>query len=248
MHRNPDCHGVLGEDHMVTQPSDGVLYLGVALSLGCHGHIVRSAPNHSGAPFDFSSHPECSPAARPAEPPAPGEVEIRYLGAAGPLSALGRGYDPSRGLSSPTPACPGFSLGPGGRMTTRSRTGLTGIDVPAVEAVFAGHSHYDHIGDLPVVLGMADRAQVFVNRTGVHALAPYAAFDQVRQRFVKPDAVAARSGWRFYGIDTSRWIRCATRSARPVRTRRLERKSRGQTTGPIQGPDCPSTTATISAR
>ena len=60
-------------------------------------------------------------------------------------------------------------------MTLPSSRGLADIDVPAVEAVFAGHSHYDHIGDLPVVLGMADRAQVFVNRSGVHALAPYAA-------------------------------------------------------------------------
>ena len=149
-------------------------YLGVALSLGCHGHVVRSAPNHSGASFDFSRHPECSPAPRPAEPPAPGEVEIRYLGAAGLY--LHWGEDSI--LLGPFFSNPGLFrvlLGAWRTDDAAIQRGLAGIDVSAVEAVFAGHSHYDHIGDLPVVLGMADRARVFVNRSGLHALAPYAA-------------------------------------------------------------------------
>ena len=149
-------------------------YLGVALSLGCHGHVVRSAPNHSGAPFDFSRHPECPPAARPAEPPAPGEVEIRYLGAAGLY--LHWGEDSI--LLGPFFSNPGLFrvlLGAWRADETAINHGLEGIDVSAVEAIFAGHSHYDHIGDLPVVLGMAGRARAFVNRSGVHALAPYAA-------------------------------------------------------------------------
>ena len=149
-------------------------YLGVALSLGCHGHVVRSAPNHSGAPFDFSDHPECSPAARPAEPPAPGEVEMRYLGAAGLY--LHWGEDSI--LLGPFFSNPGLFrvlLGAWRADEAAIDHGLDGIDVPAVEAIFAGHSHYDHIGDLPVVLGRAGRARVFVNRSGVHALAPYAA-------------------------------------------------------------------------
>jgi ribonuclease BN (tRNA processing enzyme) len=44
-----------------------------------------------------------------------------------------------------------------------------------VEAIFAGHSHYDHIGDFPAVLTRAPDAHVYVNRAGAHALAPYAA-------------------------------------------------------------------------
>src|SRR6476661_1930186 len=59
-----------------------VLLAGIALCWGC-GHIVRTAPNHPGAPFDFK-HPPCPPAARPTEPlPAEGAVDIRYLGAGG---------------------------------------------------------------------------------------------------------------------------------------------------------------------
>jgi len=149
-------------------------YLGVALSLGCHGHVVRSAPNHSGAPFDFSHHPKCAPAARPEEPPGPGEVEVRYLGAAGLYLQWGEDSI----LLGPYFSNPGLLrvlLGAWRADDCAIQRGLAGIDVSNVEAVFAGHSHYDHIGDLPVVLRMADRARVFVNRSGVHALAPYAA-------------------------------------------------------------------------
>jgi hypothetical protein len=53
--------------------------------------------------------------------------------------------------------------------------GLEGVPVSKVEAIFAGHSHYDHIGDFPAVLERAPRAHVYVNRSGAHALAPYAA-------------------------------------------------------------------------
>ena len=135
---------------------------------------MRNAANHPGAPFDFSHHPECAPAARPAEPPAPGEVEIRYLGAAGLYLSWGEDSI-LLGPFFSNPGLPRVLLGEWRADDAAIQRGLAGIDVPAVEAVFAGHSHYDHIGDLPVVLGMADRAQVFVNRTGVHALAPYAA-------------------------------------------------------------------------
>ena len=120
-------------------------------------------------------------AARPAEPPAPGEVEIRYLGAAGLY--LHWGEDSILlGPFFSNPGLPRVLLGEWRADDAAIQHGLAGIDVPKVEAIFAGHSHYDHIGDLPVVLGMADRAQVFVNRTGVHALAPYAAGRSTRAR------------------------------------------------------------------
>jgi hypothetical protein len=53
--------------------------------------------------------------------------------------------------------------------------GIAGLPLSDVEAIFAGHSHYDHIGDFPAILAKAPHAHVYVNRSGVHALAPYAA-------------------------------------------------------------------------
>lgn len=144
--------------------------LGIALSLGCGGHIVRNAPNHPGAPFDFAS-PPCPLAGRPADTSG---VTIRYLGAAGLY--LRRGEDSI--LLGPFFSNPNLFRVLFGRWRTDDPAiarGLDGVPVSGVEAVFAGHSHYDHIGDLPAILAGAPRARIFVNSSGVHALAPYAA-------------------------------------------------------------------------
>jgi L-ascorbate metabolism protein UlaG (beta-lactamase superfamily) len=147
--------------------------MGIALCLGC-GHVVRNAPNHPGSPFDFE-HPSCSPASRPTEPPAAGAaVDVRYLGAAGLYLRWG---DDSI-LLGPFFSNPGLLrvlLGRWRMDGTAIERGLAGLPLGNVEAIFAGHSHYDHIGDIPAVLAQAPRAHVYVNRSGVHALAPYAA-------------------------------------------------------------------------
>jgi L-ascorbate metabolism protein UlaG (beta-lactamase superfamily) len=142
-----------------------------ALFLGCGGHLVRHAPNHPGAPFDFE-RPPCPPAARAAG--GSDEVEIRYLGAAGLYLRWGEDSI-LLGPYFSNPSLARVLLGRWGMDRAAIDRGLAGVPVPEVEAIFAGHSHCDHIGDLPAILGMADRARVFVNRTGVHALAPYAA-------------------------------------------------------------------------
>jgi L-ascorbate metabolism protein UlaG (beta-lactamase superfamily) len=142
-----------------------------ALFLGCGGHLVRHAPNHPGAPFDFE-RPPCSPAPRTAA--GSGEVEIRYLGAAGLYLRWGEDSI-LLGPYFSNPSLARVLLGRWEMDRAAIDRGLAGVPVSEVEAVFAGHSHGDHIGDLPAVLAMADHARVFVNRSGVHALAPYAA-------------------------------------------------------------------------
>jgi len=136
------------------------------------GHTVRLAPNHPGAPFDFE-RPPCAPAARPSPPAGPEEVELRFLGAAGLYLRWG---DDSILLgpyfSNPGIATAGFGSWRADRAAIAR--GLAGVPVAAVEAILAGHAHYDHIGDLPVILEMAPEARVYVNRSGAHALAPYA--------------------------------------------------------------------------
>jgi L-ascorbate metabolism protein UlaG (beta-lactamase superfamily) len=142
-----------------------------ALLLGCGGHLVRNAPNHRGGPFDFQ-YPPCSPAPRAGV--ETGEVEVRYLGAAGLYLRWG-GDSILLGPYFSNPNLFRVLLGKWGMDRAAIERGLAGVPVSDVEAIFAGHSHYDHIGDLPRVLEMADHARVFANTSGIHALAPYAA-------------------------------------------------------------------------
>jgi len=156
------------------RPLRATLSLAFALFLGCGGQLVYNAPNHPGAPFDFQ-YPPCSPALKAAAPPAMGgEVEVRYLGAAGIYLRWGEDSI----LLGPFFSNPNLFrvlVGKWGMDRAAIDRGLAGVPVSEVEAIFAGHSHYDHLGDLPRVLEMAGHARVFVNFTGVHALAPYAA-------------------------------------------------------------------------
>jgi L-ascorbate metabolism protein UlaG (beta-lactamase superfamily) len=147
------------------------LTLALALSLGCGGHLVRNAPNHPGAPFDFE-RPSCVPASEPAV--GSDEVEMRYLGAAGLYLRWGEDSI-LLGPYFSNPSLARVLLGRWEMDRAAIDRGLAGVPVSAVEAILAGHSHCDHIGDLPAILGMAEHARIFVNRTGVHALAPYAA-------------------------------------------------------------------------
>jgi hypothetical protein len=52
------------------------------------------------------------------------------------------------------------------------RRGLQGMDLSRVRAIAAGHSHYDHIGDLPLVArDYLPGVPIWVNETGANALA-----------------------------------------------------------------------------
>ncbi len=144
----------------------------LTLVLGC-GHMIRHAPNHQNAAFDFEV-PNCSPASRPVVPPPAGSVDLRYLGAGG----LYVGWGADSILLGPYFSNPGVLSvlrGSWRKDDDAIARGLDGLPVADVEAIFAGHSHYDHIGDFPAVLERAPRAHVYVNRAGAHALAPYAA-------------------------------------------------------------------------
>jgi L-ascorbate metabolism protein UlaG (beta-lactamase superfamily) len=164
-----------------------VVVAGVAMALpNCHGHVIERvhAPNF-GTDFDFRS-PPCAPAAAA---PAGGDdvVLVRYL-ASGGLYVSWRGTGL---LTAPFFSNPGLiQVGLG---KVRWRDGaidrrLAGIPAPA--AVFAAHSHYDHVGDLvPVLRRHAPAARLYVNRTGRHMLAPY---PDLRGRSEVLEAV----GWR----------------------------------------------------
>ncbi len=159
-----------------------VLALALALVLGAlacgHGIGPGLHLQHGAESFDFAS-PPCAPEARPAWREADGEVVLRYLGAGG----LYVGWQGRAILTGPFFTDPGFAdlaLSPILSDTGAIFRGLDGVPVGRVGAVLVGHSHYDHLGDLPVVAGeLADWTSVWVNRSGANALE---AFPRLRRR------------------------------------------------------------------
>ena len=144
-----------------------------------HGHVVPGefAPNHAGD-FDFAD-PPCSVPARPAADAA--DVVLRYLGVSGV-------YLEWRGASILT--APFFTnygpLAVGLRDVAWNeqaiREGLAGLPLESTGAVIAGHSHYDHLADLPPILKVhAPRARAYVNTSGVNMLS---AFEELEDRLV----------------------------------------------------------------
>lgn len=138
------------------------------LLAGC-GHRIAPelAPNWRG--FDFRQ-PPCPLSARP-EPAADGAV-LRYLGASG----LYVEWQGSALLMAPYFSNSGLLRVQFGRLSSDAeavRRGLGGMDLSRVRAIAVGHSHYDHLADLPeVAAAHAPAARIYVNQAGFHALAP----------------------------------------------------------------------------
>jgi L-ascorbate metabolism protein UlaG (beta-lactamase superfamily) len=185
----------------------GALALAQALS-GLHGHTVRAtyAPNH-GRDFDFE-HPPCAPGPRPATDDD--SVLVRYLGVSG-LYVEWRGVALLFG--------PYFSrvglIGAGfGRIVQDGPAiarGLDGLALDRVYAVLVGHSHYDHLADVPVVLlEHAHAASVLVNRSGANMLSAFPALG--------PSVVALEP------LD-GHWLRLSDRGGAPLPVRVLPLRS-----------------------
>lgn len=136
---------------------------------GCGGHVIRPefAPNFGR--FDFAN-PPCQPSAQPVL--EADEVGLRYLGAGG----LYVEWQGNALLMAPFFTNPGLGqilFSPLESDPLAVREGLRGMNLSHVRAIAAGHSHYDHLGDLPVVAKeYVPEVPVFVNRTGANALAP----------------------------------------------------------------------------
>jgi len=149
----------------------------VLAAAGC-GHAIRPGVPFNHAPrYDFLDPPACPE-------PAAGDdiaasdanagtdvVEVRYLGAAG-LWIAWRG---EAILTAPFFSNPGFLrlLGNARPKEKAVRRGLAGLPLERAGAVLAGHGHYDHVGDLPLVAELAPRATLWVNRSAANALSPY---------------------------------------------------------------------------
>lgn len=151
-----------------------LVWVALALLLAGCGHAVSPALDFDQAPrFDFRK-PGCPVSTRPAEV-GRDDVLVRYLGAGG-LYVEWRG---EALLAGPYFSNPDLIEVVFGRV--RSRRGdvaraLRGLRTGRVGAILVGHSHYDHLGDVPFIAERFTRnARVYVNRSGHTALSEHPA-------------------------------------------------------------------------
>jgi hypothetical protein len=153
------------------------------LFLGGCGHIIPGSLT-GGEPYDFSQSHDC------AEPEPVGDrVEVRYLGSGGvyirwhdDAILIGSSFS-NPGMIRARFLCTRHDAGRIGRA-------LEHVDKGRVRAIFAGHSHYDHIGDLPIVAGdLIKDVPIWVNATGVNALAGEPKIRECLNRIVPGDTV-----------------------------------------------------------
>jgi len=149
------------------------LVLFVLLTGGAHV-IEPGIPFQPGnGRYDFSRPLLCKNARAVVETARDDQVVVRYLGAGG-LYVGWRGKAVLLGpfFSNPNTLRVGF-----GHLHWRRgaiEEALRPVPVEDVGAILAGHSHYDHIGDLPVIArDYTTHASLFVNRSGTAALQPY---------------------------------------------------------------------------
>jgi hypothetical protein len=134
------------------------------------GSIIRKEFLTNGhSDFDFR-HPHCpTPPTRPAN-----TIEIRHLGSGG--VSIGWGDDIV--LLGPYFSRPGSLVAAQfGRVRfddDRIAKGMSPFDGTKVRAIMTGHSHFDHIADVPhVAMNHARSAAVYTNASGLKMLAAY---------------------------------------------------------------------------
>lgn len=155
------------------------LFLWLASYLSC-GHVVPGeyAPNLGGE-FDLRQLDELCPRGLAPRPKGGRDfVLVRYLGAGG-LYLEWRGQAVMTGPFFTDYSAMQVEFGRLRPDPVRIARGLAGLDLDKVHAILLGHSHYDHLGDVPWIVEHAFRDKgrappaVFVNDSGAKALAAY---------------------------------------------------------------------------
>lgn len=155
---------------------DGVIAFGLVsllvvtalLATRC-GSIISGEFTANGKPFNFRD-PPCQAAVT--TPPA-GAVDVRYLGSGG----IYLGWHGNVILLGPffsNPSLPAAQFGKLRHDADRIRQHMQNIAGGSVRAILVGHSHYDHLGDVPIVARqLAPTAIIYTNITGTKMLAAY---------------------------------------------------------------------------
>lgn len=142
--------------------------LAVALFLAGCGHVIPADLTADGKPFDFAQVRECAPASDP------NKVEVRYLGSGG-VYIRWRNDAILLGPSFSNPGVLRAGLWLAAFDEKRVARAMRSIDRTKVRAILAGHSHYDHIGDLPLVASEQSipTVPIWVNESGANMLHAY---------------------------------------------------------------------------
>lgn len=116
-------------------------------------------------------------------------IEVSYLGAGGYLIQRG----PDKLLIAPFFSNPGlFRVG---LATIKSKPGIIEQYLPPVddvETILIGHSHYDHLMDIPYIAKfLAPNANIYGNKSMTHLLAP---FFETKDRFFELNSKAGDNG------------------------------------------------------
>jgi L-ascorbate metabolism protein UlaG (beta-lactamase superfamily) len=139
-----------------------VLVALLALLLGGCGHVI-SGTLTGGKPYDFLNHDPCTPSPEPHGD----QIQLRYLGSGG----IYLRWRDEAILLGPSFSNPGLIRARFLRVKpieSRINTGLNGIH--HVKGILAGHSHYDHLGDVPDVARRFPDAKIWVNENGRNML------------------------------------------------------------------------------
>lgn len=138
----------------------------VFLLLGGCGHVMPGAVTGDGKDFDYAREHACVGAS-----PEEGEVEVRYLGSGGVyIGWRGEGVLLGASFSNPS-ALRAYLLRPKVD-EQRIEQALKPLPLERVKGILAGHSHYDHIGDLPAVANheKLKTARIYLNASGMQML------------------------------------------------------------------------------
>lgn len=144
--------------------------LSVQFLSSCAGHLLPAgmASNYSGE-FDFRS-PPCKPRILS---PGPGQLGLQYLGVGGVLI----GTTEAKILGAPFFSNPSKLRVLFRRFSWNYKAiadGMRSISGEHIDAIVLGHSHYDHVGDLPIIATeYFPHAALLMSPTAAHMLAAY---------------------------------------------------------------------------
>ena len=179
----------------------------LALFLGGCGHTIPGSLTGDGKPYDFAKQHAC------ADPQPQGDqIQVRYLGSGG----IYLRWRDEAILIGPSFSNPGLIRARFLRVKpdkTRIESALNGFEYQRVGAILAGHSHYDHLADIPEIARRLPSVPIWVNENGTRSLAGEGLGDRVHQLVVSDELTDLTPSIRVRAVESGhapQLCRCGT--------------------------------------